>query len=181
MWEQSSIVLVRGVALVMEAVLVSRVTADMVWLVPPSVSVNKMGSGADSSLDVFVSTGWHVCDFLQLLVLHLAVAARTEAMTKYEESWCTCDQQGLSIWAIALPIFLSLCVDDDYLWLTGADCPQLSAPAHGSIEGYRRETGSTVRVSCDKGYKVHPDSSSFRSCQADKQWSEADPICQRKS
>lgn len=68
----------------------------------------------------------------------------------------------------------------NYVWLLGADCSQLSAPAHGQIEGYRREVGSTVRVSCDIGYKVHPDSSSFRTCQGDKQWSGADPVCQRK-
>lgn len=68
----------------------------------------------------------------------------------------------------------------NYVLLLGADCPQLSAPAHGQIEGYRREEGSTVRVSCDIGYKVHPDSSSFRTCQGDKQWSGADPVCQRK-
>ena len=95
---------------------------------------------------------------------------------EYKEIRCICDQQELS-----MPIFLFLSINDNYLWLSGADCPQLSAPVHGSIEGYRRETGSTVRVSCDKGYKVHPDTSSFRSCQANRQWSGADPICQRKS
>ena len=63
----------------------------------------------------------------------------------------------------------------------GADCPQLSAPLHGNIEGYRREIGSTVRVSCDQGYEVYRDSSSFRTCQANKQWSGADPVCKRKN
>lgn len=64
--------------------------------------------------------------------------------------------------------------------MSGANCPQLSAPVHGNIKGYRRETGSTVRVSCDSGYKVEPDSSSFRTCQADNLWSGADPVCKRK-
>lgn len=68
-----------------------------------------------------------------------------------------------------------------FFYLPGADCPQLSAPAHGNTEGYRRETGSTVRVSCDQGYKVDPDSSSFRTCQANNQWSGADPVCTRKN
>lgn len=72
-------------------------------------------------------------------------------------------------------------VTTNYFWLLGADCPQLSAPAHGKIEGYRREIGSTVRVSCDIGHEVYPDSSSFRTCQGDKQWSGADPVCQRKN
>lgn len=58
-----------------------------------------------------------------------------------------------------------------------ADCPRLSAPVNGHVQGYRRETGSTVRVSCNLGYKVNPDSSSFRTCQGDK-WSGADPTCQ---
>lgn len=68
----------------------------------------------------------------------------------------------------------------NYVCLSGADCVQLSAPALGQIEGYRRETGSTVRVSCNTGYKVYPDISSFRTCQGDKQWSGADPTCKSK-
>lgn len=61
-----------------------------------------------------------------------------------------------------------------------ADCPQLSPPAHGNVEGYRREIDSAVRVSCDEGYNVYPDSSSFRTCLPNKQWSGADPICKLK-
>ena len=114
------------------------------------------------------------------LFLHLTVARRKHWLNTMSVA-CTRDQQWVTIWVIAMLIFLFLCINNNYLWLTGADCPQLSAPAHGQIEGYRRETGSTVRVSCDKGYKVHPDSSSFRSCQGNKQWSGADPICQRKN
>lgn len=45
----------RGAALVMEVVLLSHVIADMVSLALPSGSVNRQGSGAESSLDVFVS------------------------------------------------------------------------------------------------------------------------------
>ena len=65
--------------------------------------------------------------------------------------------------------------------MLGADCPQLSPPAHGNVEGYRREIDSAVRVSCDEGYNVYPDSSSFRTCLPNKQWSGADPICKRKN
>lgn len=64
--------------------------------------------------------------------------------------------------------------------MLGADCPQLSAPAHGKIEGYRREVDSTVLLSCDQGYDIYPESSSFRTCQSNKQWSGANPICKGK-
>ncbi|KAK3728579.1 hypothetical protein QZH41_011661 [Actinostola sp. cb2023] len=59
-----------------------------------------------------------------------------------------------------------------------ADCPSLSAPAHGKIEGIRREVGSTVRVSCSIGYRVTPDNGAFRTCGSDKKWSGSDPTCQ---
>jgi len=121
-----------------------------------------------------------VISYKQIIVLHLTIAASKQWLnTKRADAFVTNKD-----WACELQhclYFFFLCINDNYLWLSGADCPQLSAPADGSVEGYRRETGSTVRVSCDKGYKVHPDSSSFRSCQADKQWSGADPMCQRES
>lgn len=57
----------RGAALVMEVVLVSHVIADMVSLALPSGFVNRLGSGAESSLDVFVSVVMFVCCLLQTL------------------------------------------------------------------------------------------------------------------
>lgn len=54
----------RGVALVMEVALVSHVIADMVSLELPSGFVNRVGSGAESSRDAFVSVVMHVCHFL---------------------------------------------------------------------------------------------------------------------
>lgn len=47
--------LARGVALVMEVVLVSRVTADMLSWDLPSGFVNRVESGTESNRDAFVS------------------------------------------------------------------------------------------------------------------------------
>lgn len=47
--------LAKGVAIVMDPVLPSHVSAVMVWTAQDSGLVNRVESGADSSLDAFVS------------------------------------------------------------------------------------------------------------------------------
>ena len=50
------------------------------------------------------------------------------------------------------------------------------------VQGYRYELGATLRISCDTGYNMVPESSSFRTCVSDGQgggeWSEVDPVCE---
>ena len=95
-----------------------------------------------------------------------------------EEKWTLLESPTLAI-ALAVFYFVTELVTFIKQFSTFG-YPQLSAPAHGKIEGYRREVDSTVLLSCDQGYDIYPESSSFRTCQSNKQWSGANPICKSK-
>jgi len=63
-----------------------------------------------------------------------------------------------------------------------AFCSPVPVPTNGAVQGYRYELGATLRISCDTGYNLVPESSSFRTCVSDGQgggkWSEVDPVCE---
>lgn len=68
--------------------------------------------------------------------------------------------------------------------IAAAFCSPVPVPTNGAVQGYRYELGATLRISCDTGYNLVPESSSFRTCVSDGQgggkWSEVDPVCECK-
>ena len=67
--------------------------------------------------------------------------------------------------------------------IAAAFCSPVPVPSNGNVQGYRYELGATLRISCDTGYNLVPESSSFRACVPDNQgggeWSGVDPVCER--
>ena len=66
--------------------------------------------------------------------------------------------------------------------IAAAFCSAVPVPTNGMVQGYRYELGATLRISCDTGYNLVPESSSFRTCVSDNQgggkWSGLDPACE---
>lgn len=66
--------------------------------------------------------------------------------------------------------------------IAAAFCSPVPVPSNGLVQGYRYELGATLRISCDTGYNLVPESSSFRTCVSDNKggggWSGVDPICE---
>jgi len=66
--------------------------------------------------------------------------------------------------------------------IAAAFCSPVPVPTNGAVQGYRYELGATLRISCDTGYNMVPESSSFRTCVSDGQgggeWSQVDPVCE---
>ena len=56
-------------------------------------------------------------------------------------------------------------------------CPHPGRPRNGNVKGLFR-FGERVDYTCDECYKLK--GPSYRQCQADQQWTDTQPTCERK-
>ncbi|XP_035699729.1 uncharacterized protein LOC118432298 [Branchiostoma floridae] len=63
----------------------------------------------------------------------------------------------------------------DGLTCNGVQCPTLTAPENGAVNGTGNSYQDEVQFTCNHGYQLIGDSS--RTCQADGTWTGADPTC----
>lgn len=120
----------------------------------------------------------------QIIISHTSTSERNDKISTLRNSLQGFISPKTTPWLICLFLLRSkfqIIILISFSLIAAAFCSPVPVPPNGTVQGYRYELGATLRISCDTGYNLVPESSSFRTCVPDNQgggeWSGVDPVC----
>lgn len=121
----------------------------------------------------------------QIIISHTSTSERNDKISTLRNSLQGFISPKTTPWLICLFLLRSkfqIIILISFSLIAAAFCSPVPVPPNGTVQGYRYELGATLRISCDTGYNLVPESSSFRTCVPDNQgggeWSGVDPVCE---